>query len=63
VGDLVSFEDRDGMGNTISRIDNDTSGSSGSVKGKNGLDLDVHGGNFVFLEHDLTHLLSVGLRV
>ena len=51
------------MRNTISRIKNDTSGTSRGVEGENGLDSDVHGGGIEGLEHDLGHLLPVGLGV
>ena len=51
------------MGNTISRIQDDTGGSAGSVQGEDSLDSDVHSGAVEGLEHDLGHLLSVGLRV
>merc|ERR1711886_23055 len=63
MGQGVSFIDGDGMGDTISRIQDDTGGSSGSVQGEDSLDSDVHGGGVEGLEHDLSHLLSVGLGV
>ena len=40
-----------------------TGGTSGGVEGEDGLDGDVHGGRVEGLEHDLGHLLSVGLGV
>ena len=51
------------MRNTITRVKNDTSGTSRGVEGENGLDSDVHGGGVEGLEHDLGHLLPVGLGV
>ena len=51
------------MRNTISRIQDDTGGSSRSVQGQDSLDGDVHGGGVEGLEHDLGHLFSVGLGV
>ena len=51
------------MGNTISRIKNDTGGTSRGVKGKDGLDAHVHGGDVEGLEHDLGHLFTVSLGV
>ena len=51
------------MRDTISRIQDDTGGSTRSVQGQDSLDCDVHGGGVEGLEHDLGHLLSVGLGV
>lgn len=59
----VTFVDGYSVGDTISRIENDTSGTSGSVEGKDGLDGDVESGGVEGLEHDLSHLLSVDLGV
>merc|ERR1719427_200243 len=38
----ITFIDWDVVGNTITSIKNDTSGTTGSVEGKDGLDTDVH---------------------
>ena len=51
------------MRNTISRIHDDTSGTSRGVKGEHSLDSDVHSGGVESLEHDLGHLLSVSFGV
>ena len=51
------------MGDTISGIKNDTSGTSGGVQGKDGLDTNVHGRDVEGLEHNLRHLLAVGFGV
>ena len=51
------------MGNTISRIQDDTGGSTRGVQGQDSLDGDIHGGAVEGLEHDLGHLFSVGLGV
>ena len=59
----IPLIDGNGVGNTISTIKNTSGGSSGSVKGKDGLDRDVHGWDVEGLEHDLGHSLSVGLWV
>lgn len=40
-----------------------TSGTTGGVQGQHGLDGHVHGGDVEGLEHDLGHLLPVGLGV
>jgi hypothetical protein len=63
VRDGETFEDGDGMGNTITRVDNETSGSTSGVEGEDGLDGDVAVGNVEGLEHDADHLLSVDLGV
>lgn len=47
------------MGDTITRVNNETSGSSCGVKGHDGLDGDVEIVNLESLEHDFSHLLSV----
>ena len=59
----VTFVDGDGVRDTITRIEHDTGGTSRSVEGEDGLDGDVEGGGVEGLEHDLGHLLTVGLRV
>merc|ERR1712190_231887 len=59
----ISFIDRYGVRNTISRIQDDSSGSTRSVEGQDSLDGDVHGRGVEGLEHDLGHLLSVSLGV
>ena len=63
VGEGVSLVDGNGVGDTITRVENDTGGTSRGVEGEHGLDGDVHGGGIEGLEHDLCHLLSVGLGV
>jgi len=59
VGKGITFIDGDSVRNTISRIQDDTSGSAGSVQGEDSLDGDVHCRGVEGLEHDLGHLLSV----
>ena len=59
----ITFIDGDGVAYTITNIEDDTGGTAGSVEGQDGLDGDVHGRDVEGLEHDLGHLLSVGLRV
>merc|ERR1712007_280539 len=51
------------MGDTISRVHDDTSGTSGSIKREDSLDGNIHGGHVEGLEHDLGHLLTVSLGV
>lgn len=59
----ITFVDWDSVGNTITGVKNDTGGTSGGVEGEDSLDGDVHGWGVEGLEHDLGHLLSVGLWV
>jgi len=63
VGEGITFVDGDSVGDTITSIQDDTSGTAGGVEGQDGLDTDVHGGGVEGLEHDLGHLLTVGLGV
>lgn len=63
VGKGETFVDGDSVGDTVTRVKNDTGGSAGSVKRENGLDRDVEGRGIESLEHDLGHLLSVLLGV
>merc|ERR1719362_2409961 len=51
------------MGDTVTRVHDDTSGTSRGVQGEHSLDGNVHGGHVEGLEHDLGHLLPVGLGV
>ena len=41
------------MGDTIARVEDDTSGTTRGVEGQNGLDGDVHSRAVEGLEHDL----------
>ena len=63
MGERETFVNGDSVGDTISRVENDTGGSTGSVQGKDGLDRDVECRSVEGLEHDLGHLLSVLLGV
>lgn len=63
VGKSETLVDGDNVGNTITGVQDDTSGTTGGVQGQNGLDGDVEGGGVEGLEHDLGHLLTVGLGV
>ena len=55
--------DGDGVSNTVAGVQNDTSGTTGSVEGQHGLNGDVKGGCVEGLEHNLGHLFTVGLGV
>merc|ERR1711937_941563 len=63
VGKGVTFIDGDCVGDTVARIEDNTSGTAGGIQGEHGLDGDVHGRGVEGLGHDLGHLLSVGLGV
>merc|ERR1719443_1617253 len=53
----------DGVSHTVTRVHDQTGGTAGSVKGEHSLDGDIHGRHVEGLEHDLGHLLPVGLGV
>jgi len=63
VGKSITFIDWDVVGDTVTRVEDDTSGTARGVEGKDGLDGDVHGWEVEGLEHDLGHLFSVSLGV
>merc|ERR1719464_66467 len=63
MGQGVSFIDRDSVGNTITRVHDDTSGPTRGIQGKYGLDGNIHGGGVESFEHDLSHLLPVGFGI
>mmetsp|Transcript_16069 Transcript_16069/g.22656 ORF Transcript_16069/g.22656 Transcript_16069/m.22656 type:complete len:387 (-) Transcript_16069:93-1253(-) len=63
VRESVSFVDRDGVGDTITRVEDSAGGTARSVQGEDSLDVDVHGRDVEGLEHDLGHALAVSLRV
>mmetsp|Transcript_32882 Transcript_32882/g.59563 ORF Transcript_32882/g.59563 Transcript_32882/m.59563 type:complete len:279 (+) Transcript_32882:1014-1850(+) len=59
----ITLIDGDSVGNTITGIEDDTGSATTSVKRKDGLNSNVHGRYIERLEHDLSHLFSVNLRV
>ncbi|TGZ37707.1 Uncharacterized protein DBV15_02949, partial [Temnothorax longispinosus] len=59
----VTFVDGYGVGDTVTGVQDDTGGTTGSVQGKDGLDGDVHGRAVEGFEHDLRHLLAISFRV
>merc|ERR1712025_350913 len=59
----ISFVDWDSVGNTITRIKNDTSGTARGVERKDSLNGDIHGWSVECLEHDLSHFFSVSLWI
>merc|ERR1711944_292606 len=51
------------MRDTVARVQHNASSTTRSVKGKHGLDGDIHCWGVEGLKHDLSHLLPVGLGV
>merc|ERR550534_885018 len=63
MGKGITFIDGDTVGDTISRVHDNTSGTARGIEGEDGLDGNIHGGHVEGLEHDLGHLLTVSLGV
>jgi hypothetical protein len=63
VGKSVTLKDGHGVRNAITRVKHATGSTTRGIQRKNGLDVDVHGGDVEGLEHDLSHELLVLLRV
>ena len=63
VGHGETFVDGDGVGDTITGVEDNTGGTTSGVEGEDGLDTDVHSGAVEGFEHDLGHLFTVGLGV
>merc|ERR1712131_93156 len=63
MGEGITFIDGDGVGDTITGVHDDTGGTARGVQREDSLDGNVHGGHVEGLEHDLGHLLPVGLGV
>merc|ERR1711993_114942 len=63
VWESITFIDGDSVGDTITRVHDDTGGTSRSIEGKYGLDGNVHSGHVEGFEHDLGHLFTVSLWV
>merc|ERR1711899_678892 len=63
MGKSITLIDGDSVGDTITRVHDNTSGTTRGIKGEDSLDGDVHGGHVEGLKHDLGHLFTVGLRV
>merc|ERR1712026_657948 len=63
MGKSITFIDGDVVGDTIARVHDHTGGTTGGIKGKDGLDGNIHGGHVEGFEHDLSHLLAVSLGV
>merc|ERR1711894_431839 len=63
MGEGITFIDWDTVGDTISRVHDNTSGTARGIEGEDSLDGNIHGGHVEGLEHDLSHLLTVSLGV
>merc|ERR1719289_193765 len=63
VGKGITFIDGDTVGDTISRIHDNTSGTARGIEGEDSLDSNIHSGHVEGLEHDLGHLLTVSFGV
>merc|ERR1719184_7049 len=63
VGKGITFIDGDTVGDTISRVHDNTSGTARGIEGEDSLDSNIHSGHVEGLEHDLGHLLTVSLGV
>merc|ERR1719489_249938 len=63
VGKSVTLIDGDGVGDTISDVEDKTGGTTRGVQGEDSLDAHVGGGSVEGLEDDLDELLSVALGV
>merc|ERR1719300_1188308 len=63
MGKGITFIDGDSVGDTITRVHDNTSGTARGIEGEDSLDGNIHGGHVEGFKHDLSHLLTVGLRV
>ena len=63
VGQGITLVDGHSVGHTVTRVQDDTCGTTRGVQGQHGLDGHVHGWGVEGLEHDLRHFLTVGLGV
>merc|ERR1719355_108301 len=57
----ITFIDGDSVGDTITRVHDNTSGTTRGIEGQDSLDGNIHGGHVEGLKHDLGHLFTVGL--
>merc|ERR1712036_61966 len=63
VGESVALVDGDSVGDPVTGVQHDASGTARGVQREHSLDGHVHGGGVEGLKHDLSHLLPVGLGV
>merc|ERR1712226_17562 len=63
MGKSITLIDGNSVGDTITRVHDNTSGTTRGIQGEDSLDGNIHGGHVEGLEHDLGHLFTVGLWV
>merc|ERR1712152_1259 len=63
MGKSITLIDGNSVGDTITRVHDNTSGTTRGIQGEDSLDGNIHGGHVEGLEHDLSHLFTVGLGV
>jgi hypothetical protein len=63
MGKSITLIDGNSVGDTITRVHDNTSGTTGGIQGEDSLDGNIHGGHVEGLEHDLGHLFTIGLWV
>merc|ERR1711893_391207 len=63
MGKGITLIDGDGVGDTITRVHDNTSGTSRGIEGEDSLDGNIHCRHVEGLKHNLGHLLTVSLGV
>merc|ERR1719249_572947 len=63
MGKGITFIDGDTVGDTVTRVHDDTSGTARGIEGEDSLDGNIHCGHVEGLKHNLGHLLTVSLGV
>jgi hypothetical protein len=63
MGKSITLIDGNAMRDTVTRVHDDTGGTTGGIQGEDSLDGNIHGGHVEGLKHDLGHLLTVSLGV
>merc|ERR1719336_2811610 len=63
VWESITLVNRNTVGDTVTRVHDNTGGTSRGVEGEDSLDGNIHGRHVEGLKHDLGHLLTVGLWV
>merc|ERR1719420_653745 len=63
MGEGITFIDWDTVGDTISGVHDNTSGTTRGIEGEDSLDSNIHGRHVEGLKHNLSHLLTVSLGV
>merc|ERR1712077_147622 len=63
MGESITFIDGDSVRNTITRVHDNTSGTTRGIEGEDSLDGNIHSGHVEGLKHNLSHLFTVSLGV